>query len=631
MSEKIIGIDLGTTNSVVAIIEGGQPTVIINEEGERTTPSIVGFKDGNRLVGKAAKNQAVTNPVNTVYSIKRFMGSRFAECGNEPNQVPYKVENSDGIPKVNVDGSLYSPPEVSAMILQKLKRAAEKYLGHEINKAVITVPAYFNDSQRQATKDAGQIAGLEVKRIINEPTAAALAYGLNKEEEQKIAVYDFGGGTFDISILEVGDGIVEVQSTNGDTHLGGDDVDNVLIDWIFSEFNTEHGLDLKKLPNSEMAHQRIRQAAEQAKMELSSAPTTSISLPFLYHDGTTPRNLERSLSRSQFERMITPVIERTLEPCRKALADAKLSANDIDEIILVGGSTRIPLVQEKVSSFFGKSPNRSVNPDEVVAMGAAIQGGILAHDKSIGEMLLIDVTPLSLGLETLGGICTVLIERNTTIPTKKTETFSTAADNQTAVDISVFQGERKMAKSNRLLGNFRLEGIEMAPRGVPQIEVIFDIDSNGILKVTAKDKKTGKSQDITIKSSGGLSEEEIDQMRNEAEQNAAEDARQVEIIEATNKLDSEIYQIGKMLDENRDKIPENIATELDNAIQDATEAKDSGDLERMNAASESLMQIAQNMQQMAAQAQQQGGGGTAQAVDPQPSTDDDIIDVTPEG
>jgi molecular chaperone DnaK len=631
MSEKIIGIDLGTTNSVVAIIEGGQPAVIINEEGERTTPSIVGFKDGNRLVGKAAKNQAVTNPKNTVYSIKRFMGRRFAECGNEPNQVPYKMENSDGIPKVNVDGSMYSPPEISAMILQKLKRAAEKYLGHEVSKAVITVPAYFNDSQRQATKDAGQIAGLEVKRIINEPTAAALAYGLNKEEEQKIAVYDFGGGTFDISILEVGDGIVEVQSTNGDTHLGGDDVDNVLIDWVFSEFKTEHGLDLKQLPNSEMAHQRIRQAAEQAKMELSSAPTTSISLPFLYHDGTTPRNLERTLSRSQFERMITPVIDRTLEPCRKALADAKLSSSDIDEIILVGGSTRIPLVQEKVSAFFGKSPNRSVNPDEVVAMGAAIQGGILAHDKSIGEMLLIDVTPLSLGLETLGGICTFLIERNTTIPTKKTETFSTAADNQTAVDISVFQGERKMAKSNRLLGNFRLEGIEMAPRGVPQIEVIFDIDSNGILKVTAQDKKTGKSQDITIKSSGGLSDEEIEQMRNEAEQNAADDAHQVEIIEATNKLDSEIYQIGKMLDENREKIPENIATDLDAALQDATEAKDSGDLERMKASSESLMQIAQNMQQMAAQAQQQDAAGSAQAVDPQPTSDDDIIDVTPEG
>jgi molecular chaperone DnaK len=630
MSEKIIGIDLGTTNSVVAIIEGGQPAVIINEEGERTTPSIVGFKDGNRLVGKAAKNQAVTNPKNTVYSIKRFMGRRFAECGNEPSQVPYKIENSDGIPKVNVDGSMYSPPEISAMILQKLKRAAEKYLGHEISKAVITVPAYFNDSQRQATKDAGQIAGLEVKRIINEPTAAALAYGLNKEEEQKIAVYDFGGGTFDISILEVGDGIVEVQSTNGDTHLGGDDVDNVLIDWVFNEFKTEHGLDLKQLPNSEMAHQRIRQASEQAKMELSSAPSTSISLPFLYHDGTTPRNLERSLSRSQFERMITPVIDRTLEPCKKALADAKLSASDIDEIILVGGSTRIPLVQEKVSAFFGKSPNRSVNPDEVVAMGAAIQGGILAHDKSIGEMLLIDVTPLSLGLETLGGICTFLIERNTTIPTKKTETFSTAADNQTAVDISVYQGERKMAKSNRLLGNFRLEGIEMAHRGMPQIEVIFDIDSNGILKVTAQDKKTGKSQDITIKSSGGLSDEEIEQMRNEAEQNAAEDAHQVEIIEATNKLDSEIYQIGKMLDENRDKIPESISTELDNALQDATEAKDSGDLERMNAASESLVQIAQNMQQMAAQAQQQDAG-SAQAVDPQPTSDDDIIDVTPEG
>ena len=629
MSEKIIGIDLGTTNSVVAIIEAGQPTVIINEEGERTTPSIVGFKDGNRLVGKAAKNQSVTNPKNTIYSIKRFMGRRFSECGNEPNGVPYTISNSDGIPKVKVDDNLYSPPEISAMILQKLKRSAEKYLGHEITKAVITVPAYFNDSQRQATKDAGQIAGLEVMRIINEPTAAALAYGMNKKEEQKIAVYDFGGGTFDISILEVDEGFVEVKSTNGDTHLGGDDVDNVLIDWIYSEFNKEHSLDLKTLPNSEMALQRIRQAAEQAKMELSSAPSTSISLPYLHADQNGPRNLERSLTRAQFERMITPVIDRTLEPCKKALADANLSSGDIDEVILVGGSTRIPLVQEKVSSFFGKTPNRSVNPDEVVAMGAAIQGGILAKDDSVGDMLLIDVTPLSLGLETLGGICTFLIERNTTIPAKKTETFSTAADNQTAVDISVFQGERKMAKSNRLLGNFRLEGIEMAPRGIPQIEVTFDINADGILKVTAKDKKTGKSQDITIKSSGGLSEEEISQMKSEAEQNAAEDERQVEIIETTNKLDSEIYQIGKMLDENRDKIPENIAAELDAAIQEATEAKDTGDLDTMKAASEKLVQVAQNMQQMAAQAQQ---AGSAQAADPQPaSNDDDIIDVTPEG
>jgi len=514
------------------------------------------------------------------------------------------------------------------MILQKLKRAAEKYVGEEITKAVITVPAYFNASQRQATKDAGRIAGLEVCRIINEPTATALAYGLKKEEEQRIAVYDFGGGAFDISILEAGDGIVEVQSTNGDTHLGGDDVDHVLIDWIFNEFNTEHNLNLKSLPNSEMAQQRIRQAAEQAKKELSSAPSTSISLPYLFADQNGPRNLERSLSRSEFERMITPVIDKTLEPCRKALKDAGLSASDIDEVILVGGSTRIPLVQEKVTAFFGKTPNRSVNPDEVVAMGAAIQGGILAQDKSIGEMLLIDVTPLSLGLETLGGICTFLIERNTTIPTKKSETFSTAADSQEAVDIHVYQGERKMAKSNRLLGNFRLEGIERAPRGQPQIEVTFDIDSNGILTVTAKDKKTGKSQDITIKSSGGLSDEEIEQMRNEAEKNAADDARQVEIIEATNKLDSEIYQIGKMLDENRDKLPESIANELDAALQEATEAKDSGDLERMNAASENLVKIAQNMQQMAAQAQQ---AGSAQQADPQPTSDDDIIDITPEG
>jgi molecular chaperone DnaK len=631
MSEKIIGIDLGTTNSVVAIIEAGQPTVIINEEGERTTPSIVAFKDGSRLVGKAAKNQAVTNPKNTVYSIKRFMGRRFSECGTEPSEVPYKVWNENDVPKVDIDGKMYSPPEISAMVLQKLKRAAETYLGHEVTKAVITVPAYFNDAQRQATKDAGQIAGLEVMRIINEPTAAALAYGLNKKEEQKIVVYDFGGGTFDVSILEVDEGFVEVKSTNGDTHLGGDDVDKVVIDWLVDEFKKEHNLEIFKLPGSEMAQQRIRQAAEQAKKDLSSAPTTQISLPFLYADASGPKNLDRTLSRAQFERMITPVIDRTLNPCKQALADAKLSASDIDEVILVGGSTRIPLVQEKVTSFFGKSANRSVNPDEVVAMGAAIQGGIMSKDEDLGEMLLLDVTPLSLGLETLGGICTVLIERNTTIPAKKSETFSTAADNQSAVDIMVFQGERKMAKDNRLLGNFRLEGIEPAPRGMPQIEVTFDINADGILKVTAKDKKTGKSKDIEIKSSGGLDADEIKRMQEDAQANAAADEQAAELIEATNKLDSEIYQIEKMLGENKDKMPEHIVTQLETILVEATEAKDSGDLEKIKAASEKLMQMAQQVQQ-AAQASQAGPeAGSASAAGPQPTgSDDDIIDVTPE-
>ena len=631
MSEKIIGIDLGTTNSVVAIIEAGQPTVIINEEGERTTPSIVAFKDGSRLVGKAAKNQAVTNPKNTVYSIKRFMGRRFSECGSEPSEVPYKIWNENDVPKVDIEGKMYSPPEISAMVLQKLKRAAETYLGHEVTKAVITVPAYFNDAQRQATKDAGQIAGLEVMRIINEPTAAALAYGLNKKEEQKIVVYDFGGGTFDVSILEVDEGFVEVKSTNGDTHLGGDDVDKVVINWLVAEFKKEHNLEIFSLPGSEMAQQRIRQAAEQAKKDLSSAPSTHISLPFLYADATGPKNLDRTLSRAQFERMITPVIDRTLAPCKQALADAKLSASEIDEVILVGGSTRIPLVQEKVTSFFGKSANRSVNPDEVVAMGAAIQGGIMSKDEDLGEMLLLDVTPLSLGLETLGGICTVLIERNTTIPTKKSETFSTAADNQSAVDIMVFQGERKMAKDNRLLGNFRLEGIEPSPRGMPQIEVIFDINADGILKVTAKDKKTGKSKDIEIKSSGGLDADEIKRMQEDAKANAEADEKAAELIEATNKLDSEIYQIEKMLNDNKDKMPAHIVTQLEGILQEATEAKDSGDIEKIAAASEKLMQMAQQVQQ-AAQASQAGPEqGSASAAGPEPTgSDDDIIDVTPE-
>jgi len=625
MAEKIIGIDLGTTNSVVSIIEEGVPVVIINEEGERTTPSIVGFKDGSRLVGKTAKNQAITNPKNTVYSIKRFMGRRYSECGKEPQNVPYKVVNQSDAPKVEIDGKFYAPPEISAMILQKLKRAAESYLGQEVTKAVITVPAYFNDAQRQATKDAGQIAGLEVMRIINEPTAAALAYGYSQKKAQKIAVYDFGGGTFDISILEVEEGFVEVKSTNGDTHLGGDDVDQVVVEWLLSEFKAEHNLDLLKLPNSEMAHQRIRQTAEQVKKDLSSSPSATISLPFLYADQNGPRNLERSLSRAQFERMITPIIDRTLEPCRLALQDAKFSASDIQEVILVGGSTRIPLVQEKVSQFFGRKPNKTVNPDEVVAMGAAIQGAIMAKDDTVGEMLLVDVTPLSLGLETLGGICTVLIPRNTTIPHKKSETFSTAVDSQTAVDIMVFQGERKLAKDNRLLGNFRLDGIEPAPRGGPQIEVTFDINADGILTVTAKDKKNGKSQHIEIKSSGGLNADEIKKMQDDAEANASEDAQKIELIEATNKLDSEIYQIEKMVGENKDKLPGHIVQQFEAVLMEATAAKDSQNIGKMKEASEKLMQMTQNLQQAAAQAQ---ASGSAEPVNSAPN--DDIIAVTPE-
>jgi molecular chaperone DnaK len=598
---KIIGIDLGTTNSVVAIMEGDSPTVIINEEGARTTPSVVGFnKDGERLVGATARRQAITNPTRTVYSIKRFMGQRWEEAEKEGKRVPYKVVRNGDLMKVGIDDKEFSAPEISAMILQKLKREAEKYLGQSVTEAVITVPAYFNDAQRQATKDAGKIAGLDVKRIINEPTAAALAYGFGKKKkDQTIAVYDFGGGTFDISILDVGDNVVEVRSTNGDTHLGGDDVDNLLIDWMVKEFKTETGIDVA---NDKMVLQRLKDAAEKAKIELSSSQSAAISLPFLSMDATGPRHLERSLARARFEQMIEPIIDRTLEPCRQALKDAKVSAGDVHEILLVGGSTRIPLVQAKVKQLFGKEPNRTVNPDEVVALGAAVQGGVLGGD--VTDMLLLDVTPLSLGIETLGGVHTVLIARNTTIPTSKSEVFSTAADSQTAVDVHVFQGERPLAKDNRLLGDFRLDGIAPAPRGVPQVEVTFDIDANGILNVRAKDKANGREQKITITSSSGLSKEDVDKLVREAAANETSDKAKRELIEERNRLDNLVYQSSKSLAENKDKMDPDAVSKVEAALNDARSALDSDDVSRLKSAFEALTKVTHDL----AQTMHQGGG-----------------------
>lgn len=599
---KIIGIDLGTTNSCVAVMEGNQPTVIINNEGQRTTPSIVAFTEGGeRKIGNPAKRQAITNPHNTVFSIKRFMGETFDQVSNEVARMPYKVvRGENNTPRVDIDGKLFSPQEISAMILQKMKKTAEDYLGQTVTEAVITVPAYFSDSQRQATKEAGKIAGLDVKRIINEPTAAALAYGLDKKNQNmKVAVYDLGGGTFDISIMELGDGVFEVKSTNGDTHLGGDDFDQKIIDWLAQEFAAENGgADLKKDP---MALQRLKEAAEKAKIELSNMASTEINLPYIMPVDGVPKHLVKTLTRAKFEQLCDDLFQRSIEPCRKALEDAHLTASQIDEVLLVGGSTRIPKVQELVKAFFGKEPNKSVNPDEVVAIGASIQGGVLAGD--VKDVLLLDVTPLSLGIETLGGVMTKLIESNTTIPTRKSETFSTAADNQPSVEIRVLQGERPMAKDNKQIGVFHLDGIAPAPRGIPQIEVTFDIDANGILNVSAKDKATGKEQKIRIEASSGLSDDEIQRMRDEAKANEAADKAEKERVDKINNADSLCFQAEKFLKENGDKVPANVKSEVEGAVdslKEAVKAQNIADIDRytevLNKAFQSMYQSAQGQQ-----------------------------------
>ena len=601
---KIIGIDLGTTNSCVAVFEGNEPVVIANSEGKRTTPSVVGFvKDGERKVGDPAKRQAITNPKNTVYSIKRFMGENWQQTEKEISRVPYNVVNEGGYPRVEIEGRKYTPQEISAMVLQKMKKTAEDYLGQEVTDAVITVPAYFSDSQRQATKEAGQIAGLNVRRIVNEPTAAALAYGVDKaNKDMKIAVFDLGGGTFDISILEFGGGVFEVLSTNGDTHLGGDDFDQVIIDWLVQEFKNDEGADLSQDP---MAMQRLKEAAEKAKIELSSSTSTEINLPYIMPVGGVPKHLVKTLTRAKFEQLAHDLIQACLAPCQKAMQDAKLSNSDIDEVILVGGSSRIPAVQTLVKNYFGKEPSKGVNPDEVVAVGASIQGAILNKEGGVGDIVLLDVTPLTLGIETMGGVMTKLIDANTTIPCKKSEVFSTAVDNQTAVTIHVLQGERPMAAQNKSIGQFNLEGITPARRGVPQIEVTFDIDANGILNVSAKDKATGKEQRIRIEASSGLSEDEINRMKAEAEQNAENDRKERERVDKLNQADSMIFTTENFLKDNGDKIPADQKPAIESALQTLKDAHKSGDVNAIDNAINNLNQV---MQAASAQMYQQAGG-----------------------
>jgi molecular chaperone DnaK len=622
---KVIGIDLGTTNSVVAVVEGGNPSVITNQEGSRLTPSVVGFtKDGETLVGQVAKRQAITNPENTVFSIKRFMGRRYDEVLQETKLVPYKVvKASNGDARVEVRGKEFSPPEISAMILRKLKEAAEAYLGEKVAQAVITVPAYFNDSQRQATKDAGKIAGLEVLRIINEPTAAALAYGLDKKKDETIAVYDLGGGTFDISILEIGEGVFEVKATNGDTHLGGDDFDQKVMDWIADEFKKENGVDLRK---DRMALQRLKEAAEKAKCELSTTVQTEINLPFITADASGPKHLVMTLTRAKLEALTAELVERTLGPCRQAMKDAGVSPGDIDEVILVGGQIRMPKVHEAVKALFGKEPHKGVNPDEVVAVGAAVQGAVLTGE--VKDLLLLDVTPLSLGIETLGGVMTPLITRNTTIPTKKSEIFTTAADSQTSVEVHVLQGERPMARDNRTLGKFHLVGIPPAPRGVPQVEVTFDIDANGILNVSAKDNATGKQQNITITASSGLTKDEVEKMVREAEANAADDAKHKEEIEVRNQTDSLVYSTERTLGEHGSKLAEADRKAVDEALTEAREALKSEDVERMKRAQQALTQASHKLAEiMYREAQAQQGGAKKDGGAPGGTKEGEVVDA----
>jgi molecular chaperone DnaK len=622
MPGKVIGIDLGTTNSVVAVIEGGQPTVIVNQEGNRTTPSVVAFaKDGERLVGQVAKRQAVTNPENTIFSIKRFMGRKYDEVATEASRVPYKVVKApNGDAWVEVRGKTYSPPEISALILRKLKEAAEAHVGSTITDAVVTVPAYFNDAQRQATKDAGKIAGLNVLRIINEPTAAALAYGLDKKKDETIAVYDFGGGTFDISVLEVGDGVVEVKATNGDTHLGGDDIDQRVIEWIAAEFKKSDGIDLMK---DKMALQRLKEAAEKAKIELSTVIETDINLPFITADASGPKHLSLKLSRSKLEQLVDDLLQRTLGPVKQALTDAGVEARKIDEVVLVGGMTRMPKIQQMVRDLFGKEPHKGVNPDEVVAIGAAVQGGVLAGD--VKEVLLLDVTPLSLGIETMGGVMTVLIPRNTTIPTKKSELFSTAADNQTSVEVHVLQGERPLAKDNRTLGRFHLIGLPPAPRGVPQIEVTFDVDSNGIVNVSAKDQATGKEQKITITATSGLTKDEVARMVKEAEAHAAEDQQRRELIDARNAADAIAYAVEKTLTENSGRVPPAERSRVESAVANLRQAAQGDDVAAIRRAEEELQRVAQGLAELLARQPEAG----QRAGSPSDVQEGEVIDAEP--